>query len=452
MTVPAPERSRVRDTAVRVLLLILLPGALFLNSLSGDYHLDDIYRIRDNPEIERVSPIFRHFTDPATSATLPHLAQYRPLLPLTLSISAWIGDRVGTDRLAAHHVGNLVVHLATVLALFALFSELLRRAPPSVAATRGRVAFLAAMLFAVHPVAGVPVNYLCARDLLLMNLFLVGALFVYARMRRVRGDSVLGWASVSVLLFLSLCSKTNAAVAFAIVLAFEASVGGASLRRLGPWIRTAGVAAVVGVFFAWTAWIDFSDYDQLKINTRSPLEYPVTQLDVHTFYYLRNVLWPLELRPLPSIEAIQGFELMSALRVITGAFVVAGSLLLSLWLRKRRPVVAFAIVAYWVLFALTSSIIPLRSLATDYRQVPSLAFLFLALAAGPLAALPTRAANVVTLVLALWFGGVSWHMNEVWRTDTSLWGHAVAKGATGRAHMNYGRAVQDKDPGLAEEH
>jgi predicted TPR repeat methyltransferase len=447
-----PEPLHRRVPLLWALLLVLVCGAVYVNSLEGGYHLDDFYRIQNNHEVAQVRPMLRHFTDPRTSSSIPQLVQFRPLLPLSLSLTAAAGDALGLERLKAHHLGNLALHLVTVLLIFALGVELLRRGPPETNARRVPLAFAAALLFGLHPVAGVPVNYLCARDLLLMNLLLLAALLVYARMRRGGGDSASGWVAVVCLLALSLCSKTNAAVAFAVVFAFEVFLCGASLRDRGLWLRTGAVGAVCAGLFAWTRRVGFSDYAQLKIDDRGLFEYPLTQLDVHVFYYLRNVLWPLDLRPLPSIDAVTSFEPWQALRVLVGGLIVVGSLLLALRLRRRRPVVAFAIVVYWVLFSLTSSIAPLRSLATDYRQVPSLVFLALAFAAGPLAVLPPRAAGGLLLALGLWFGGVSWHMNEVWRTEESLWGHAVARGATGRAHMNYGLAMQSGHPDVADEH
>ena len=43
-------------------------------------------------------------------------------------------------------------------------------------------------MFAVHPVAGLPVNYLTARDLLLMQGFAAASRGVYVRMRARGGE------------------------------------------------------------------------------------------------------------------------------------------------------------------------------------------------------------------------------------------------------------------------
>ena len=75
---PDPGSWRPRAVA----LLVLLPVAVFASSLDNGFHLDDFYRIVDNPGIRQVAPMGRHFTDPSTNAWLPRLVQYRPLLPL----------------------------------------------------------------------------------------------------------------------------------------------------------------------------------------------------------------------------------------------------------------------------------------------------------------------------------------------------------------------------------
>ena len=73
---------------------------------------------------------------------------------------------------------NVLYHLASALLLLALFRRWGADEP---------AALLGALVFAVHPVSGIPVNYLCARDLSLMALFLVAAALQYARWRRLGG-------------------------------------------------------------------------------------------------------------------------------------------------------------------------------------------------------------------------------------------------------------------------
>jgi tetratricopeptide (TPR) repeat protein len=444
----APLARGGRLALLGALALVLLPAAALWGALGNAYHLDDAYRIAQNPEIERVHPIWRHLVDPRTSTSLPTLVQYRPLLPLTLSLTAWTGDRLGVERVVAHRAGNLAVHLLTGLVLWALCAELLRRAPPGIARRRGALGFAAALLFALHPVATLPVQYLCARDLGLANLLLAAALLAYARMRRRSGDSVGGWAATLGLLALSLLAKTNGAAFFGVVLAFELTLAGGRAGDPRVWARAGAALAVALAFFAWTRFLGFSDAAMLVVRDRSWVAYALTELKVHVFHYLRNAVWPLALRPLPDVAESGGGDP----RALLGGAFVAASLVLAWRARRRRPELAFAVLAYWALFAPTSSVIPLRSFAADYRQVPSLVFLALCAAAGPLAALPARWAAAAVAAAAVFLGVVSHRANATWRTELSLWREAVALGTTGRGHQSFARAVQATDAVLAEEH
>src|SRR5262245_52614976 len=58
---------------------------VFANTLHNTYALDDFYRLVDNPSVQRLWPPWHHFTEPPTLSPGGN-TQYRPLLPLSLSI------------------------------------------------------------------------------------------------------------------------------------------------------------------------------------------------------------------------------------------------------------------------------------------------------------------------------------------------------------------------------
>ena len=441
-------RARAR---VHIAVLMALPALVFANTLYNGYQLDDTYQVSDNPEIERVWPPWRHFLDPATGSTLPHNVQYRPLRTLAYSLNVAVTGALGLDRLAGFHIGNIVFHLASTVLLYLLFCELLlHRSRLTLGRDRLRdLAFLAALIFAVHPVSGAPVNYISALDLLMMMFFLTASLLVYARMRRL-GETAGGWCAVVVLLMLSLLSKTNSVVAFALIFLFEFLLADQRLRDWRPWARIGAVGAVSAVFFAWTEIaLAFSDAGNLLSARASIFEYPLTQLKVHLFHYLRNFAWPFQMRALPRIEAVESF--LDPRALIAGAFIL-GSLFLAWFWRQRNPLLAFSILAYWVLLSLTSSVFPLHQFAYDYRPYPSLAFLCLALAIAFHPLLRHRAGIVAIVALVVYFAASAFHLNAVWRTEESLWAQSVRYGGTSMAHMNYALAVAAKDPAGAERH
>ncbi len=438
-----------RQVTVHLALIVLATALAFGNTLHSELHLDDAYRVANNPELDRVWPPWRHFVDPRTSSTIPQIEQYRPLLPLSLSVNKATSRLIGLDVLTGYHLGNIAIHLLTCLLLYGLFFELLRH-PAGRPGTRGRdAAFWGTLLFAVHPVSGVPVNYISARDLLLMLCLLVGSLLVYVRMRRT-GDSPGGWASSLGLLALSLLAKPNSVMAPALVLGFELLLAHSPRRAWSTWARPLAFLGVVAGFFVWTEVVlGFSDLEQVTSETRSPWIYASTQLRAHLDYYLRNAVWPFRLRPMPAIGEAHG-PLDPG--VIAGGLVVVSSLLWAVVLARRAPVASVGILAYWILFIPTSSIRPLYDLVTDYRQYPSLPFLTLVATLAAYRFARPRVAATALGAVAVYLVISSVVMNGIWRTDETFSAQSVRYGAAPLGHMNYARAVQDRDPALAERH
>lgn len=437
---------------------LLLAGAcvlVFANSLGNGFHLDDHYRVLDNPEVRRVQPIGRHFLDPSTisgtrgvsESRLHQLAQYRPLLPLTLSLNY----AVGAYDVTGYHVANVLLHAVAAILVYLLLLEALGvHAPVRGAAARPSrdprpLAFFAALAFAVHPVSGVPVNYILARDLLLMQVFLTGALLQYLRMRR-RGGTAAGWTGCLTLLVLALMSKSTAAAAPIVVLAFEITVGRERPLSVAAWRRAAPFALVVVAFYAILfRLLDFSELARVQAGGGAPFwRYPLTQARVHVEHYLANFVWPIPVRMSAGVEPAPG---VLEPAVLAGLAVVALGLGLGWRLRRKAPVVAFGILAYAALMLPESSIVALHHLAVHYRPYPASPFLFLAVAAVGTQVLRPRRALTAAVVACAWFAATSVLLNRTWRTDETLWAHSVHHGAEPLGHMNYAMSLPDRrDP------
>jgi protein O-mannosyl-transferase len=436
---------------------LLIAGAcalVFANTLPNSFHLDDHYRILDNPEVRRVQPIVRHFLDPSTisgtrgvsESRLHQLAQYRPLLPLTLSLNHAVG---GYD-ITGYHVGNVILHMVAAILVYLLLLEVLRaRAPARRAPAREPrdprlLATFAALAFAVHPVAGVPVNYILARDLLLMQIFLTGSLLLYLRMRR-RGWTASGWVGCLALLVLALMSKSTAAAAPLVVVIFEITVGREGLVSLSPWRRAAPSAITIVAFYAVVArLLDFSQLARVQTGGAPFWRYPLTQARVHVEHYLANFAWPLPIRMGAWAEPAQGILEPG---VLAGLAVIALGLGLAWRLRRTMPVATFGLLAYGALMLPESSILPLHHPVVHYRPYPGSPFLFLAAAALVAQVARPRRAAIFGVVALAWFAGSSVVLNRTWRTDETLWAHSVRHGAEPVGHMNYAMSLADRrDP------
>lgn len=204
---------------LHISLIVIAAGIVFFNTFSNDFHTDDFYRVVDNPGIQTISSPFRHFVDPQTMSTLPRIVQYRPLLPLTLSINFWLHEY----QLPGYHLVNLLIHIIAGIFVYLLCFELLKHWVQNEYTEKRQhnIAFISSLLFTIHPVSGILVNYICSRDLLLMQMFLLGSFLAYVRMRRL-GMTSLRWVVVVLLFSFSMLSKTNGVAFPALIIIFDA--------------------------------------------------------------------------------------------------------------------------------------------------------------------------------------------------------------------------------------
>jgi len=442
---PAAQAGFFRAYLLPLGVLAALVALVYSNTLGNGFHLDDYYRIVNNPGITRVQPLGRHFLDPGTMSSLKSIQQYRPLLPLTLSLNYAISGLAP----ATYHLFNLAAHYVAVVFFYLFFLALLEnwsRGWSAGAAARW-TAFGAAAIFAVHPISGFPVNYLCARDLLMMQAALAASLYSYVRMRQ-RGATPGRWVLTLALFLLAMLSKTNAAAAVIVVLLFEILMAGESLLSKRLWLRVLPFLLMVVLFLAFTRlFLGFSDLDQALAAPGDALGYLLTQIKLHLFHYLRNVLWPFEIRGLPYVRRVESFldlQMLLALAFITATVLAA-------WLvRRRAPVIAFAIFAYWATMLPESSFLPLHQLAVDYRAYAALPYLGLIMAVLVFRYLPPKAAPMFLAALLLYFGASAFAMNRHYRDGKTFWGQSVRYGGDEIATMNYGMCFRGTDDDLAK--
>ena len=438
---------------IHIALLIFITSIVFSNTLDNVHHLDSVYRVQNNTEINEFWPPARFFTDIRTGSTIPQIAEYRPTMPLSHAINSEIAKATGTSKLAGFHFGNIAIHIGSAILVYFLFCLLInnwgRVAESETKAIHySHQAFAAALIFAVHPIAGSAVNYIASRDLLLMVFFFVAAILVYFGMRR-KGDTVSAWLISLLLLSLAILSKQVAIMGFGLVFLFEWILADVKLKDWRLWARTILFAVPTAAYFLFRwLWIN-------KQITKDPLRvpedvyFPITMAKAHVFYYMKNFVWPFEMRALAKFDIV---ESIADPTVLAGILFIISTLLIAWLFRKRNPLGSFAILAYWLLFALTASIFPFRYVVTDYRQYLPSIFLCLVISLVCFS-FKRRALSVILLAgMTLYFSISSYQINQNWKTKESFWQQSVKYGAVALAHQNYGLAIVGKNPELAEYH
>ncbi len=152
--------------------LIVLVMGCYLNTLKGGFHYDDFHSIVHNPYIRDWSNSLRFFMDPSVFSGDPDKAMYRPVLLLSYAFNYSLGAYQPWGYLLT----NVLIHLGVSLLVWRLALHVGLN-------TTG--AWVAGIIFALHPVASEPVNYISARSESLAALFYLAAFLLVGNETRV---------------------------------------------------------------------------------------------------------------------------------------------------------------------------------------------------------------------------------------------------------------------------
>jgi protein O-mannosyl-transferase len=214
----------------RWLLAALLVGATalaYLPTLRNGFVWDDDTSLTQNPFIKSGEGLRQFWLTTQTP-------DYWPVTSTTF----WAEWRLWGQDPAGYHVTNLALHLAEALLLWAVLRRL--RVPG---------AYLAALLFALHPVNVQSVAWITQRKNLMAMLCLLISVDCFLRSE----DGRRGAYALSLLAFaLGMLSKGSVAVLPVIlggIIVFRRRIGAKDVLRLLPYFLVAGVLTLVDIWF-----------------------------------------------------------------------------------------------------------------------------------------------------------------------------------------------------------
>ena len=428
---------------VAVVSLVVIVFVVYANSFGNQFVFDDIYLVEGNQRLRNIDLSLL-------------ISSYRPLRDFSYAIdfALWGEGPFG------FHLTNLLLHAGNVLLVFIL----IRRMTEDLSS-----AFLAALIFAVHPIQTDAVTYISGRRDLLFTLFYLSAFHTYISYYRSRSSlrAVLLFTLFFVFWALSLLSK-EMAVSLPILIfvwhycnAWEVT---ASWRQILPttgrtlardkwfWI----LVTILGAAFSFYAVIlkgASSRARNLEYWGGSFYSNLLTVIRVHA-WYLKQLIYPTPIAQyLGVFEPSQSFfEWRVAL-----SFVVVGSVLVyGFWLLNRDRLMAFAIFSYFVFLLPVSHIIPHHELLADhYLYLPMMSVgLFVSLLVREIASYgrtARRLAHSAVGIILVAFAVLTVLQNRTWKDERSLWTENYkAVPNSPRAALNLGNTYQDTEPEKAE--
>jgi hypothetical protein len=379
------------------LAIAAIAAIVYLPSLGGVFHFDD-YNV-----------IIHYDTVHSWQALVERAGLgVRPLLKASYTLNWTLGG--GFSLL------NIALHAMNAALLFFIGEALFRDR---------RAAWIAALLFALHPAATEAVTYISGRSSSLMATFYLGAMLAY--LRRVH------W-SISAFLFACAVATRETAVTLpaALLLCELCSDESASwktiLRR--QWAHWAMLLAG-GFFLLFNQ--RYFDLIAYGYGERSLADNLITQVGGISFLVLRLIsLQDYNIDPaLPTLT-----EWTEALRF--QAVGLAVLFLLGIVNLRRRPWLAFGILWFFLQLAPTNSIVPRLDVANDRQLYLASWGLFLALCIQ-LRNLPTLAFG---FAIAL-FAATSIARQFDYQSEIALWESSVRLSPwNARGHNNLGYAYQ----------
>ena len=403
--------------------------AAYANSFAGIFLFDDGRTIVENLSIRHLWPPWEFLRGP------------RPVVDLTLAINYAISG----VRPWSYHAVNLVVHLLSALTLFGLVRRTLNRLSNPRAAS---IAFAASLLWAVHPLQTQAVTYIIQRSESIMGLFYLLTLYLIARSAAAESwrHKNLWYAGAVVACALGMCSKAVMVTAPLVAILYDRAFLASSWRetiqrRWGLYLALAATWAILFVTGVFGGVIETSAESHSTVGfgvTRStPMEYALTQASV-ILHYLQLAFWPHPLC-LDYAWPVTRHVADAALPLVVIAVLLAATI----WACVRRPALGFFGVAFLLILAPTSSVVPIQDVAVEHRMYLPLAVIVVLVVLTADRIIRSRAlAAILLIIVAAVFAVGTYQRNKVYASAVTMWQDVVSqRPSNGRARNNLGNAL-----------
>lgn len=325
--------------ALSIVALALLASA---TSLGNGFAYDDRWIIAENARAHSLHEPWRLFAE-TYWPNVRGAALYRPLTILVYS-AQWVA---GGGSPLVYHVVNVALYAVVAVLVFWLALQVLPRS----------AAWVAAALFAVHPVHVEAVGNIVGQAELWTAVAMVGAVALYVRERR-NGLSLprqSAWI-ITVLYFLGMLVKENAIVLPALLVAAELFL----VRDARPWRERADelltLLVWMGLFAALFLAVRVSILEEIGGDVVHPslrnlglVQRSLVMLGLAPDLG-RLLLWPARLYADYSPRQVQAFPEPS-LAHVSGALLVLCLAILFFVSVRRAPVVAFGLAWFAAAYA-----------------------------------------------------------------------------------------------------
>ena len=404
----------------------------YSNTFFASWHLDDFPNIVNNVKLHLVqlSPqsLIATFTaNPADGGN----SLYRPLSCLTFGLNWYFGK----GNVFGYHIVNILLHILTGYLLYCTILTLFQT--PKLKQQKRTdvylIAFLATLLWLVHPLQTQAVTYIVQRMTVLGAFFYILAMYFFLKARLVSANRPkIFYISGCFLAYIAaLASKENTvtlplALLLIEIIFFQKKIKPLSGKTTFFILLFAIIILLEGgyILIKLQNWSFFRIYDQRSF---SPMERFLTEHRI-VLFYLSQLFFPAPQR----LSLIHDFSLSTSLlhpwTTLPALLLVYSFISLAVLYIPKKPLLSFSILFFFLNHLIESTILPLELIFEHRNYLPSL-FLFLPVATA-LQQLFTKfnkkrwlrltlATFIITLVASLSY--ITYTRNAIWKDEYTLW-------------------------------
>jgi len=402
-------------------VLIALTLIVYLPSFKVPFHFDDLESIINDRYI-RMTELNAHTM---FEAAFQDFKQNRPLSNLSFALNFYFN----LMNPFGYHLVNFLILVFTALGVWLFLKKLFSRLKfdPRRA---GLAAWLAALVWVVHPVNVQAVTYIVQRHASLAGGFSIWSIYFYHLARERKNLRPLFYVLCALFCILAMLSKESAALLPAIIfiygLYFFDGLSQGWLKRNWKWILGLSIFYLLAALMVLRPGMLQKLSLDFKSTWFTPWQKFLTGPRTMVWYFF------LTLFPIPqSLSVVHDYPVSKSLfhpwTTAASSLVVCAMIVAAIYKARRWKIFSFC--AAWFFGNLLIESMPLPiDLVNEHRLYLASLAIIVPVAAWPVfKAKNVRLAAFLILMVAAFFGFFSYSRNIVWLSRVSLWRDAVMK-------------------------
>ncbi|WP_291346020.1 tetratricopeptide repeat protein [Desulfobacula sp.] len=414
-----------------VLLIGVLIFLVYNNTFHASWHLDDYPNIINNTSLHIKDLSYKSITKSFYTEFDGQKRFYRPLACMTLAINWYFGQ----DSTKGYHVVNVLIHFITASILFITILNLFKtpKLKKDFAGNEYFVALFAVVLWAINPIQVQAVTYIVQRMASLAAMFYIISIYFYIKARISISNRFFFYFCCFTGFLFAMASKENAAtLPLALLLIEIIFFSNLKLFKTRKLIVLYILVTIVIFFSIYCMIFKGKDTFSFFLNGYEHRPFNLIQRLLTSprliVFYLTQIFYPAPYRFSIKHDIDISTSLFEPWTTLPSILLIIILIYAGVVLVKRKPLISFAILFFFLNHIIESTILPLELIFEHRNYLPSF-FLFLPLAVFLKVSIDHYQQRrfmksilvLFTIFLIIGFGIGTYIRNMAWSTEKSLW-------------------------------